>query len=427
MRILVVGSGGREHVLCWKLAQSNQVSKIFCAPGNAGIAEEFECVNIPVSDLHALAKFAVKQKIDLTVAGPEAPLCAGMVDLFHATGLKIFGPDKYAAQLEGSKDFAKNFMLKYNIPTAKSTTFTAFEPAAEYVKQAFAAGEQGIVIKADGLAAGKGVLVAENSNAAIAFLKGCFDGAFGASGNRVLVEECLCGEEASILALVDGNTIIPLASSQDHKRLQENDEGPNTGGMGSYSPAPVVDEKIMQQIKCQILDNFLIGVKAEQLNFKGLLFVGIMVTDKGTKVLEFNVRFGDPEVQAVMMRLESDLADTLMKVVDGKLDQAELVWSDDCAVCVVMASGGYPVAYQKGYEITGLEAAAATGAKVFHAGTGKQNGKLINTGGRVLGVTARGNDIKTAINNAYKAVDKISWQDCIYRKDIAYRALERIK
>jgi phosphoribosylamine--glycine ligase len=427
MNILVVGNGGREHVLCWKLAQSPKVDKVFCAPGNAGINEEFECIDIAVSDLNGLVEFALKNSIDLTVAGPEAPLCDGIVDAFQAAGLKIFGPDKYAAQLEGSKDFAKNFMLKYNIPAAKSQTFTEFEPAVEYINSEFAAGEQGIVIKADGLAAGKGVLVAANADDAIEFLKGCFNGAFGDSGSRVLVEECLFGEEASILALVDGKTITPLASSQDHKRLLENDGGPNTGGMGAYSPAPVVDEKMMQQIKRDILDNFLLGVKAEQLNFRGLLFVGIMVTEKGAKVLEFNVRFGDPEVQAVMMRLESDLADTILKVVDGELDQAQLVWSDDCAVCVVMASGGYPVAYKKGYEITGLDAAAATGAKVFHAGTSKIDGKIVNTGGRVLGVTARGNDIKTAIDNAYSAVAKIKWQDCIYRKDIAYRALKRLK
>ncbi|MCF6176042.1 MAG: phosphoribosylamine--glycine ligase [Victivallaceae bacterium] len=425
MKILVVGNGGREHVLCWKLAQSPKVSKVFCAPGNAGIAEEFECVDIPVSDLNGLAEFAKEQRIDLTVAGPEAPLCDGIVDVFRAAGLKIFGPDKYAAQLEGSKDFAKNFMIKYNIPAAKSKTFNAFEPAAEYINSEFAAGEQGIVIKADGLAAGKGVLVADCAVDAIEFLKGCFDGAFGESGNRVLVEECLFGEEASILALVDGKTITPLASSQDHKRLLENDGGPNTGGMGAYSPAPVVDKNIMEQVTSQVLDNFLVGVKTEQLDFKGLLFVGIMVTDKGPKVLEFNVRFGDPEVQAVMMRLESDLADIIMKVVDGELADAAIEWSDDCAVCVVIASGGYPVAYEKGYEITGLDAAAATGAKVFHAGTSKADGKIVNTGGRVLGVTAKGSDIKTAISNAYSAVEKIHWQNCIYRKDIAYRALAR--
>ena len=425
MKILVVGNGGREHVLCWKLAQSPKVNKVFCAPGNAGIAEEFECINIPVSDLDGLAQFALKNSIDLTVAGPEAPLCDGIVDVFQAAELKIFGPDKYAAQLEGSKDFAKNFMIKYNIPAAKSKTFTALEPAAEYINNEFAAGEQGIVIKADGLAAGKGVLVAENATDAIEFLKGCFDGAFGDSGSRVLVEECLFGEEASILALVDGETIIPLASSQDHKRLLDNDEGPNTGGMGAYSPAPVVDNQIMAQVKSEVLDNFLTGVKAENLNFKGLLFVGIMVTDNGPKVLEFNVRFGDPEVQAVMMRLESDLADIIMKVVDGELANATIEWSDDCAVCVVIASGGYPVAYEKGYEITGLDLAAQTGAKVFHAGTSRKAGKIVNTGGRVLGVTARGDDIKDAIKNAYSAVEKIAWKGCFFRKDIAYRALAR--
>lgn len=427
MKVLVVGSGGREHVLCWKLNQSPMVDKIYCAPGNAGIAREFECVDISVAELDKMAEFARDNKIDLTVVGPEAPLCDGLVDVFKQAGLTVFGPDKYAAQLEGSKDFAKNFMLKHNIPTAASATFEAYKPAAEYVEQQFASGVKGIVIKADGLAAGKGVLVSSDKNETLEFLKGCFEGMFGKSGSKVLVEECLFGEEASILALCDGKTIVPLASSQDHKRLMENDEGPNTGGMGAYSPAPVVDDAVMAKVKTEILDNFLKGVQDDGLYFRGLVFVGVMVTENGPKVLEFNVRFGDPEVQAVMMRLDSDLAEVMLKVIDQKLDQVELEWSKDTSVCVVMASGGYPASYAKGHEITGLDEAAASGAVVFHAGTASKDGKIVNSGGRVLGVTAKGVGIREAIDNAYRAVDKIHWKDCFCRRDIAHRALAREK
>jgi phosphoribosylamine---glycine ligase len=427
MKVLVVGSGGREHVLCWKLAQSPKVEKVYCAPGNAGIAQDAECVNIGVDKLNEMADFAVSNGIEFCVVGPEAPLCDGMVDVMRAKGLKVFGPDKEAAQLEGSKDYAKQFMLKYNIPTAESELFTSVEPAADYINAQFNKGKKGIVVKADGLAAGKGVLVAFSADEAIEFVKECFEGAFGCAGAKVLVEECLFGEEASILALTDGKTILPLVSSQDHKRAFEGDAGPNTGGMGSYSPAPIVTEAMMAQIKAEVLDPFLNGIQTENLDFRGLVFVGIMVTEDGPKVLEFNVRFGDPEVQSVMMRLDSDLFEAMDAVVDRRLSEVTLDWSDDTAVCVVLASGGYPVSYTKGFPILGLDEAAATGAVVFHAGTTEKDGKIVNSGGRVLGVTARGNDIRAALNKAYAAVDKICWEGCFCRRDIAYRALERLQ
>ncbi|MBE6380210.1 MAG: phosphoribosylamine--glycine ligase [Lentisphaerae bacterium] len=425
MKILVVGSGGREHVLCWTLAKSKNAEKVYCAPGNAGIAQEFECVNIKVSELEKMADWAVENKIDFTVVGPEAPLCDGIVDVFKARNLAIFGPSKAAAQLEGSKTFAKKFMEKYNIPTARAAEFDTPAPAKDYVATEFANGEKGIVVKADGLAAGKGVLVADNAKDACDFIDLCFEGGFGGAGNRVLIEECLFGEETSVLALVDGNTIRPLASSQDHKRAYDADKGPNTGGMGAYSPAPVVTDAVMAEVKANVLDNVLKGLQAENLDFRGLLFVGAMVTDKGVKVLEFNVRFGDPEVQAVLSRFEGDLLDVMQKVSAGKLADAELVWSADPAVCVVMASGGYPGDYTKGFVISGLDAAAATGAKVFHAGTGlNSDGKIVNTGGRVLGVTSRGKNVAEAIKKAYAAVDCISWDGAFCRRDIGYHALE---
>ena len=427
MDVLVVGNGGREHVLCWKLQQSALVRHVYCAPGNAGIASVAKCIDIGVDELEKLADFAVEHHIGLTVAGPEAPLCAGIVDVFEKRGLKIFGPDKIAAQLEGSKSFAKDFMLRHNIPTAKAAGFDDAESAIEYIRKEFAAGETGIVVKADGLAAGKGVLVASGAEEAIEFVYSCFAGKFGGAGARVLIEECLIGEEASILALTDGKTIVALASSQDHKRAFDGDLGPNTGGMGSYSPAPVVDDAVMAKVETEILQPFLTGIQQDKLNFKGIIFVGIMVTDKGVKVLEFNVRFGDPEVQSVLSRLDSDLADVMLKTVEGRLSEAELVWSHEPAVCVVMASGGYPGGHQKGCEISGLEAAEADGVKVFHGGTAFKNGRVVNAGGRVLGVCARGENIKSAIERAYAAADKISWDNCFCRRDIGYRAIARLK
>ncbi len=424
MKVLVIGSGGREHALVWKLKQSPRVEKVYCAPGNAGIAADAECVDIGVGELEKLADFAEQNRIDLTVVGPEAPLCDGVVDCFRARGLAVFGPTKEAAQLEGSKDFAKAFMLKYNIPTAKAATFESEAPAAEYVKKEFASGAKGIVIKADGLAAGKGVLVADNEADALAFLHGCFDGAFGTAGAKVLVEECLYGEEASILALCDGKTIVPLVSSQDHKRVGDGDTGLNTGGMGAYSPAPVVNEQVWEKINTRILAPFLKGVQAEKLDFRGVIFVGIMVCDGEPKVLEFNVRFGDPEIQPVLRRFDGDWFDVLDKVAHGRLAEAELVWSEDPAVSVVLASGGYPGSYQKGFEISGLAEAAATGAVVFHAGTAFKDGKIVNAGGRVLGVSARGKTIAEAIDKAYQAVDKISFTGGFCRRDIGAKALK---
>jgi phosphoribosylamine--glycine ligase len=428
MKVLVVGSGGREHALCWKLSTSPQVEKLYCAPGNAGIAGLAECVKLNISELDKLADFAEKHGIGLTVVGPEAPLCDGIADVFQRRGLAVFGPGREAAMLEGSKDFAKRFMVKYHIPTARSAVFTAPEPAKTYIDREFTAGERGIVIKADGLAAGKGVLVAENAAAARAFVDDCFNGAFGASGSKVLIEECLFGEEASVLALVDGETIVPLVSSQDHKRVGDGDTGPNTGGMGAYSPAPVVTPAIETEIEQNILRPFLAGIKAEKLPFRGVIFVGIMVTDRGVKVLEFNVRFGDPEIQPVLRRFEGDLADVLLKTAQGKLAEAELRWSDDPAVSVVIASGGYPGDYVKNQPIAGLDDAAATGAVVFHAGTGfNAGGDIVNTGGRVLGVSARGRTIAEAIANAYRGVDKIHFRDGFCRRDIGAKALNRKK
>ncbi len=423
MRVLVIGSGGREHALVWALKKSSQVDKVFCAPGNAGIAADAECVNIKVTELSDLADFAVENKIDLTVVGPEVPLCAGLSDVFRARGLAVFGPSKEAAQLEGSKDFAKIFMQKYGIPTARGAAFTDAASAKDYIVAEFKAGADGIVVKADGLAAGKGVLVAETCESATAFVDDCFEGSFGSAGAKVVIEEKLNGEEASILALTDGKNIIPLVSSQDHKRIFDNDLGPNTGGMGAYSPAPVVTPKAAQRINDLVLQPFLKGIQAENLDFRGVIFVGLMI-DKGMpKVLEFNVRFGDPEIQPVLRRFDGDWFDVLNKTAHGKLADAQLVWSDEAAVSVVMAAGGYPGSYRKGDVITGLADAAATGAVVFHAGSAAKDGEIVSDGGRVLGVSARGKTIPEAIANAYKAVEKIHFADCQYRKDIGQKAL----
>lgn len=425
MKVLVIGSGGREHAICWKLKQSPRVEKIFCAPGNAGIARDAECVNIKVDELEKLADFAAANNIDLTVVGPEAPLCDGVVDVFRARNLLIFGPDKEAAQLEGSKDFAKKFMVKYNIPAAGSEVFTSLDAAVEYLKKEFASGKKAVVVKADGLAAGKGVLVAENAGEAEEFVKECFNGVFGSAGCKVLIEECLFGEEASIFALCDGKCIIPLASSQDHKRVFDNDRGPNTGGMGAYSPAPVVDEKMWQKIKSGILDNFLRGVQEEKLDYRGVLFAGIMVTADGPKVLEFNVRFGDPETQPVMRRWDGDLFDALHNTAAGNLAGTEINWLDEASLSVVIASGGYPGKYEKGHPITGLKEVEDTGCVVFHAGTSKNSaGEIVNSGGRVLGVCANGSTIEQAIDNAYAAVKKIHFDGSFYRNDIGAKALK---
>jgi phosphoribosylamine--glycine ligase len=418
MNILIVGGGGREHALAWKLAQSPLVDRIYAAPGNPGMKN---AVRIRESEPEKLAEFAEKENIGLTMVGPEVPLCAGIVDRFRERGLRIVGPDARAAQLEGSKSFAKDFMKRHGMPTAEYGVFDNEAAALDYLR----AHDVPIVIKADGLAAGKGVVVAQTQHEAAAAVKACFAGAFGAAGSTVLIEECLVGEEASILALVDGDTIVPLASSQDHKRKGEGDTGPNTGGMGAYSPAPVVDDALWAVINEVILKRFLNGCRADGLDFRGVIYAGIMVTAKGPEVLEFNVRFGDPETQAVLMRLESDLAEALLATAEGRLAEVNLTWSPEPAVCVVMASGGYPGAYEKGKPITGIEKAEAGGAVVFHAGTAENDGRLVTAGGRVLGVTARGADIAGAVANAYRAVDCISWEGAFCRRDIAHRALKR--
>ena len=427
MKILVVGSGGREHAIIWCLKQSKQVEKIFCAPGNAGIAADAECVNINVDELEKLADFAQQNNIDLTVAGPEAPLCDGITDVFNARGLAVFGPDKEAAQLEGSKDYAKRFMLKYGIPTAKAATFEDASDAKEYVRSEFESGSDGIVVKADGLAAGKGVLVAPDAKSACDFIDSCFGGEFGSAGTKVVIEEMLTGEEASILALCDGKTIIPMVSSQDHKRVFDNDEGPNTGGMGAYSPAPVVTEEVAERIDREILQVFLRGIQKEKLNFKGVIFVGLMISNGIPKVLEFNVRFGDPEIQAVLRRFDGDFAETLKLVSEARLAEANLTWKDDPAVSVVIASGGYPGKYAKGKIISGLDRAAEKGAVVFHAGTAfDADRNIVSAGGRVLGVSATGKTIDEAIKNAYAGVREITFEGCFCRSDIGAKAAKHL-
>ena len=416
MNVLIIGGGGREHALAWKIRQSGLVDKLYCAPGNPGMRD---VIAVPDCDLPALADFAEKHAIGLTMVGPEAPLCAGIVDLFRSRGLRIVGPDQHAAQLEGSKSFAKDFMRRHGIPTADAATFGDEASAMAYLRQQGAP----IVIKADGLAAGKGVIVAMAMAEAEAALRSCFAGAFGQAGHRVLMEECLFGEEASIIALCDGKSIVPLASSQDHKRALDGDLGPNTGGMGAYSPAPVVTDALWQEIDALVLQPFLAGCQQDGLDFRGVIYAGLMLTAKGPKVLEFNVRFGDPETQAILMRLDSDLVEALVATADQRLADIRLQWSPKAAVCVVMAAGGYPGSYAKGAVINGLDAAEATGAVVFHAGTAAKDGHIVTAGGRVLGVTALGDDIAAAVTNAYRAVAKIGWDGAQFRRDIAHRAL----
>jgi len=421
MRVLVIGSGGREHTLVWKISKSPKVDKIYCVPGNAGIAELAELVPIKADDIQSLLNFAKEKNIDLTVVGPEIPLVAGIVDEFEKHGLKIFGPCKAAAALEGSKVFSKEFMLKNNIPTAEAQIFTDPNKATEYINMK----NSPLVIKADGLAAGKGVIVAKEKDEALdAVKKIMVDKAFGEAGKKVIIEECLNGEEASIIAFTDGETIIPLATSQDHKRAFDNDEGPNTGGMGAYSPAPIVTPDLFKKIDKEILQPTVSGLKKDKLPFKGIVYVGVMVTKQGPKVLEYNVRLGDPETQAILPRMKSDIVEIILAAVDGKLSQVKIEWEDKAAVCIVMASGGYPGSYEKGKEISGLDKALSLpDTIVFHAGTKVQDKKIVTSGGRVLGVVALGPTIKTAIDNSYKAVSLIKFDKVHYRKDIGKRAL----
>ena len=418
MNALVLGSGGREHALVWKLAGSPLIDRVYCAPGSDGMVEAEQ---VRIEDQDELAAFAAGHDVGLTVVGPEVPLCAGVVDTFRRRGLAVLGPDRVAAQLEGSKSFAKSFMVDYGIPTAAARTFTEYDAAAAHVRGAGAP----VVVKADGLAAGKGVAVAATEAEALSAIRECLDGRFGQAGQKVVVEECLVGEEASIIALTDGRTITPLASSQDHKAVGDGDTGPNTGGMGAYSPAPVVTDEIMAEVREQVLERFLVGCQDRGFDYRGVIYAGVMVTEQGPKVLEFNVRFGDPETQAILPRLETDLAEVLLATVDRRLAEVELRWSPDPAVCVVMASGGYPGSYAKGMAIHGLEEARRAGALVFHAGTRREGEGFVTSGGRVLGVTARGSDFTDAVANAYRGVRCISWDGVYFRGDIAHRSLSR--
>ncbi len=427
MKVLVVGGGGREHALVWKIAQSPKVTKVLAAPGNAGIAEEpkAQCVDISATDIEALRDFALQEKIDLTVVGPEEPLVKGIVDVFQDAGLTIFGPTKAAALLEGSKAFAKQFMKEMGIPTAEFEVFDDPEKAKDYIRSKGAP----IVVKADGLAAGKGSIVCKTLDEALTAVDRIMvEKAFGDAGNKVVVEEFLKGEEASFIVITDGENIVPLASSQDHKPVFDNDEGPNTGGMGAYSPAPVVTEEVFNRAMNEIVIPTIKGMKEKGIPFKGVLYVGLMIIeDKYPKVLEFNVRFGDPEAQPILMRMKTDLVDALMASIEGGLDKCNIEYSDEAAVCVVMASGGYPGKYEKGKVIYGLEEVAKMEkVKVFHAGTKKVNGNFVTNGGRVLGVTALGENIKKAIDRAYEAVSKIHWDKVHYRKDIGAKALRRL-
>jgi phosphoribosylamine--glycine ligase len=425
MKILVIGGGGREHALVWKIAQSPAVRKIYCAPGNAGIAKQAECLPFSAEDVNPLADWAEKERIDLTVVGPEAPLTLGIVDTFEARGMKIFGPSRKAAEIEASKAFAKDLMKKYGLPAGESETFEDHGAAVRYVKNKGAP----LVVKADGLAAGKGVIICRTLEEALAALDLIMvKKAFGQAGKKAVVEEFLEGEEASFLAFSDGETALPLPTSQDHKAIYDGDRGPNTGGMGAYSPAPVVSEKIHREVMNTIVIPAVRGMDAEGRRYRGVLYAGLIIRDGKPKVLEFNARLGDPETQPLLMRMKSDLIPVLQATTEGKLAGLKVEWDPRPTVCVVMASGGYPGSYEKGKVISGLEEAAKVpGAFVFHAGTALKDGTVVTNGGRVLGVTALGEGIGEAIRRAYDAAARISWEGAYYRKDIGQKALVREK
>ncbi len=421
MKILVIGSGGREHALAWKIAQNKEVSRVYVAPGNAGTALNPDMMNVPISSVKDLLEFAQKEQIQLTIVGPEAPLSQGVVDAFRAAGLKIFGPTKAAAQLESSKDFAKAFMVRHNIPTAAYATFTDAQNAHDYVTQQGAP----IVIKADGLAAGKGVVVAMSPNEAHAAIDAMLaDNKLGSAGSRVVIEEFLTGEEASFIVMVDGKNILALATSQDHKRLLDGDQGPNTGGMGAYSPAPVVTPEIHAKVMREIIRPTVEGMAKDGIPYTGFLYAGLMISPNGSvKTLEFNCRMGDPETQPIMLRLKSDFVTLAEHAVDGKLDQVEAEWDRRTALGVVMASANYPETPRLGDEITGLPK-ELTDAQVFHAGTQLVNGKVVTTGGRVLCVTTLGETVKFAQQQAYRIIEDIKFDGAQFRTDIGYRAIK---
>ena len=425
MKILVVGGGGREHALVWKLAQSPRVDRVYCAPGNAGIAGLAECLPVGAEDIDGLVAAAKEKAIDMVIVGPEAPLTLGLADRMLSEGVRVCGASAKAARIEGSKAFAKDLMKKYKIPTADYEVFEDLEKARKYIL------EKGgpLVVKADGLAAGKGVLLCQTTEEALEALDQVMKlKAFGAAGDKVVIEELLRGEEASFLVFTDGRTILPLPTSQDHKPIFDGDQGPNTGGMGAYSPAPVVTKELEAEIMEKVMKRAIDGLAAEGCPYKGVLYAGLMIGEKGLNVLEFNARFGDPEAQPLLMRLKSDLVDILEGIIEGRLDEIKPEWDERATVCVVMASGGYPGGYEKGKVINGLEQAdAVEDVVVFHAGTGEIDGRIVTAGGRVLGVTAIADDVARAIKQAYKAVELISWQDVQYRSDIGLKALDRDK
>ena len=425
MNILLVGSGGREHALAWKLSQSVHTDKLYAVPGNPGIAQFAECVSgISVEDNDAIVALAKEKNIGLVVVGPEVPLVNGVVNALTAAGIKAFGPTKEAAELEGSKVYAKVVMRRYRIPTAHSEVFGDPSRAHVYVRQM----RQPFAIKADGLAAGKGVILTKTVDEAVEAIDYLMkEKAFGDAGNRVVIEEFMEGEEASVLAFTDGETIVAMPASQDHKRVNDGDEGLNTGGMGAYAPAPVMTPELSERVMEEILKPTIEGMKKEGRPYKGCLYAGLMITAKGPKVVEFNARFGDPETQVVLPLLKSDLVEVMLACVDGKLAETKIEWSDEAAVSVVMASGGYPGDYEKGKTIQGIKDAEAAGTLVFHAGTAEKDGGIVTAGGRVLNVVGVAKDIRTAVDKAYAGVEKISFEGVHYRKDIAHRALERLK
>ncbi len=418
MRVLVVGGGGREHALAWKIAQSPLVKKVYCAPGNAGTASVAENIKIPADNVNALLQFATVTGIGLTVVGPEQPLVKGIVDSFEESGLRVFGPSQRAAEIEGSKVFCKDLMKKYGIPTARYKSFDSPDQVKLFTKE-----DEPVVVKASGLAAGKGVILCSNGEEARFAVQSIMqEKAFGNAGNKVVIEEFLTGQEVSLLAFTDGKTILPLDSAQDHKAAFDGDKGPNTGGMGAYSPAPIFTDELKQQVIDEIMIPTVRAMAKESRYYKGILYAGLMLTESGPKVLEFNARFGDPETQPIMMRIKSDIVPIFEACIDGTLATQTLQWEQDPTVCVVMAAKGYPDSYIKGKEITGLNLDDNQQAVVFHAGTKLENGKVLTDGGRVLGVTAMGSDINQAIKNAYSAVAKIKWDGIHYRKDIGNKA-----
>ena len=414
MKILVVGGGGREHAICWKLSNESDVEKIYCAPGNAGISSVAKCIDIQDSDIENLLKFAKENQIDLTIVGPEIPLVAGIVDAFEKEGLKIFGPNKECAQLEGSKAFSKDFMIRHNLPTAKYKEYTNLDEAISEI-DSFG---YPVVIKADGLAAGKGVVIPENREDAITTLKEMMsDHKFGNAGDKIVVEEFLNGIETSILAFVDNDTIVPMVSSKDHKKVFEGETGLNTGGMGTFSPSEIYTDELAKEIQEKILDKTLEGFKKDNLNYKGILFVGLMITEDGPKILEYNVRFGDPETQSVLFRLDTDLNKIISAILDNNLKNIEINYSKEEAICVMLTSGGYPESYEKGKVISGLENLDSD-IVVFHSGTKFDNENIVTNGGRVIGITAKGKTVKEAGEKVYENIKKINFEGMHYRKDI---------